>query len=62
MMTRRREKHGPEEAVAELPDADAMHSAGKDLAVVLQPLEVSESTLDRWRAHYGGMNVTKPSD
>ena len=54
-MTRRRKKHRPEEIVAKLRDADAMLNAGKDLAAVLQALEVSESTLDRWRAQYGGM-------
>ncbi len=32
-----------------------MLNAGKDLAAVLQALEVSESTLDRWRKQYGGM-------
>lgn len=30
-------------------------NAGKDLAAVLQAVEVSESTLGRWRAHYGEM-------
>ena len=54
-MTRRRKKHRPEEIVAKLRDADAMLNAGKDLAAVLQALEVSESTLDHWRAQYGGM-------
>ena len=54
-MTRRRKKHRPEEVVAKLRDADAMLNAGKDLAAVLQALEVSESTLERWRAQYGGM-------
>lgn len=34
-----------------------MLNAGKDLAAVLQALEVSESTLDRWRKHYGGMKA-----
>lgn len=38
-----------------LRDADAMLNAGKDLAAVLQSLEVSESTLERWRGQYGGM-------
>ena len=33
-----------------------MLNAGKDLAAVLQALEVSDSTLERWRAQYGGMN------
>ena len=55
MTTRRRKKHRPEEIVAKLRDADAMLNAGKDLAAVLQALEVSESTLERWRAHYGGI-------
>ncbi|NOY42448.1 MAG: transposase, partial [Planctomycetes bacterium] len=41
--------------VRKLRDADAMLNAGKDLAAVLQSLEVSESTLDRWRKQYGGM-------
>jgi transposase-like protein len=38
-----------------LRDADAMLGAGKDLSLVLQSLEVSESTLERWRRQYGGM-------
>jgi putative transposase len=37
MTTRRRKKHRPEEAVAKLRDADAMPSAGKYMAAVLQP-------------------------
>jgi transposase-like protein len=32
-----------------------MLNAGKDLAAVLQALEISEATLARWRAQYGGM-------
>jgi transposase-like protein len=52
MTTRRRTKHGPEEIVAKLRDADAMLSAGKDMAAVLQSLEVSEATLARWRPRW----------
>lgn len=55
MTTRRRKKHRSEEIVAKLRDADAMLSAGKDMAAVLQSLEVSEATLTRWRSQYGGM-------
>ena len=55
MTTRRRKKHRPEEVVAKLRDVDAMLNAGKDLAAVLQALEISESTLERRRAQYGGM-------
>ena len=55
MTPRRRRKHKPEQIVAKLRDADAMLNAGKDLAAVLQALEISEATLACWRAQYGGM-------
>ena len=55
MTTRRRKKRRREDVVFKLRDADAMPNAGKDLAVVLRALEISESTLERWRAQYGGM-------
>ena len=32
-----------------------MLNSGKELSAVLQALEVSESTLERWRLQYGGM-------
>ncbi len=57
MSTKRRRRHSPEQIVRKLRDADAMLSAGKDLASVLQSLEVSESTLERWRRQYGGMKA-----
>ena len=55
MTTRRRRRHTPEQIVRKLRDADAMLNAGKDEAAVLQALEVSESTYQRWRNQYGGM-------
>ena len=48
-------RHSPEQIVRKLRDADAMLNAGKDLAVVLQALEVSESSYLRWKNQYGGM-------
>jgi len=57
MSTKRRRRHTPEQIVRKLRDAKAMLSAGKDLAVVLQTLEVSESTLERWRRQGGGMKA-----
>ena len=57
MTTKRRKRHSPEQIVWKLRDADAMLNAGKDLAAVLQALEVSEATLHRWRAQYGGMKA-----
>ncbi|MFN9951919.1 MAG: transposase, partial [bacterium] len=50
-----RKRHTPEQIVRKLRDADAMLNAGKELAVVLQTLEVSEATFHRWRNQYGGM-------
>lgn len=56
-MTRRRKRHGPEQIIRKLRDADAMLSAGKSLGEVCQALEVSEQTLHRWRNQYGGMKA-----
>jgi putative transposase len=56
-MTKRKKRHGPEEIVRKLRDADAMLNAGKDMAAVLQALEVSEATYLRWRNQYGGMKA-----
>lgn len=58
MMTmKRRKRHNPEQIVRKLRDADAMLNSGKELAAVLQSLEVSESTYVRWRSQYGGMKA-----
>jgi putative transposase len=54
-MSKKRKRHNPEEIVRKLRDADAMLAAGKDLAAVLQALEISEATLHQWRNQYGGM-------
>ncbi|MCC9608109.1 transposase [Blastopirellula sp. JC732] len=55
MTTKRRRRHSPEQIVRKLRDADAMLNAGKDEAAVLQALEISQSTYERWRNQYGGM-------
>jgi phage anti-repressor protein len=56
MSTNKRRRHSPEQIiVAKLRDAAALLNAGKDMAVVLQTLEVSESTYERWQTQYGGM-------
>jgi transposase-like protein len=57
MTKRRRTRHTPEQIVKKLRDADTMLNAGKDLATVIQALEVSEATYHRWRAQYGGMKA-----
>ncbi len=55
MTERKRRRHSPEQIVKKLRDAAAMLNAGKDLAAVLQALEVSEATYHRWLNQYGGM-------
>lgn len=57
MSAKRRKRHSPEQIVRKLRDADAMLNSGQDQAAVLQALEVSQATLDRWRAQYGGMKA-----
>lgn len=57
MSTKRWKRHSPEQVVRKLRDADAMLTAGRDLAAVLQALEVSEQTYHRWRTQYGGMKA-----
>ncbi len=57
MTTKRRRRHTAEQIVCKLRDADAMLNAGKEEAVVLQTLEVSQATYDRWRKQYGGMKA-----
>ena len=57
MSGKRRKRHNPEQIVRKLRDADAMLNSGKDLATVLQSLEISESSYLRWRNQYGGMKA-----
>lgn len=49
MTKKRRKRHTPEQIVKKLRDADAMLNSGKELAAVLQGLEISEATYHRWR-------------
>lgn len=55
MSRQRRKRHNPEEIVRKLRDAEAMLNSGRDEASVLQALEISASTYERWRNQYGGM-------
>ncbi|MFN9717060.1 MAG: transposase [Planctomycetota bacterium] len=50
-----KKRHSPEQIVAKLRDAEMMLNSGKDLAAVLQTLEVCEATCHRWRNQFGGM-------
>ena len=53
----KRHRHTPEQAVRKLHESERMLNEGKDLAEVLRHLEIAESTWNRWRNRYGGMNA-----
>ena len=53
----KRHRHTPEQAVRKLQEGERMLSEGKDLTDVLRHLEIAESTWNRWRNQYGGMNT-----
>ncbi len=50
-----RKRHSPEQIVQKLREADTMLAAGKTIGQVVQSLEVSEATFNRWKNQYGGM-------
>jgi len=50
MTPKRGKNYKPEQIVAKLRDSGVMLNAGKDLAVVLQALDIRGATLFRWRA------------
>lgn len=55
MSKQRRKRHTPEQIVSKLREAAALLNSDKDIAVVLQSFEVSESIYERWKKQYGGM-------
>lgn len=56
-MSTKGRRHAPAQIVPKLRDADTMLNAGKDEVAVLQSLEVTQSTYDRWRKQYGGIQA-----
>ena len=51
----KRKKHGREEIIRKLREAEVMEGQGQTLGQVCQKLEISEQTLHRWRKLYRGM-------
>jgi len=51
-----RKRHGPEEVVAKLRQADEAPAKGAPIAEVARSLGVAEVTLHRWRAEYGAVD------
>ena len=50
-------KHGAEQIIKKLREAEGMIAAGKTIGQVAQALEISEQTFHRWRNQYGGMKA-----
>lgn len=53
-MASRRRRHTPEQMIRKLREADRLLGEGQQPA---EQLEVSEQTLHRWRAQYGGLKA-----
>jgi transposase-like protein len=51
----KRKRHGTDEVIRKLREAEAMEAAGQSRAAICQKLEVSEATLARWRKQFRGM-------
>jgi len=51
----KRKRHGPEEIIRKLREAEALEAAGQSPGQVCQKLEISEGTLNRWRQQFRGM-------
>ena len=54
-----RKRHTPDQIIAKLRDADAMLASGASVGQIIQRLEVSEQTYNRWRNQYGGMKASE---
>ena len=50
-------RHSPEQIIRKLREADRLLGEGHEVAAVAKQLEVSERTLHRWRAQYGGLKA-----
>ena len=56
-MASRRRRHTPEQIIRKLREADRLSGEGREAAAVCKQLEVSETTLHRWRAQYGDLKA-----
>jgi putative transposase len=53
----KRRRHTPEQIVRKLAEGEKLLGQGQDLEEVARHLEITESTLHRWRNQYGGMKA-----
>ena len=57
MGSSRRRRHSPEQIIRKLREADRLIGEGQEFELVAKQLEVSDQTLHRWRAQYGGLKA-----
>ena len=51
----KRKRHGTEEIIRKLREAEELESSGQSPGQVCQKLEISAATLARWRTQFRGM-------
>jgi transposase-like protein len=51
----KRKRHGTEEIIRKLREAEILEGQGQTLGQVCQKLEISEQTLHRWKKQFCGM-------
>lgn len=51
----KRKRHGTDEVIRKLREAEALEAQGQGVGQVCQRLEISEQTLHRWRKQFRGM-------
>ena len=57
IMTKRRQRHSPEQIVRKIQDVDRILAEGGDVAAVVRQLNVTEATYYRWRNQFGGLKA-----
>jgi putative transposase len=50
-------RHTPQQIIRKLPEEKRLAGEGGTTAEATKQIEVSEQTLHRWRAQYGGMQA-----
>ena len=53
----KRKRHGPEQIIAKLRDADGALTTGASVEQICKQLEISQATYHKWRKQYGGMKA-----
>lgn len=52
-------RHTSQQAIRKLRDIEVMLAQGRELALVLREVEISEQTYNRWREKYGLMSTNE---